>query len=112
MHNWYLTQATSEGRTTCLKETRVPKGARKDRYIHPQNDASLDAHSSPPSQITQGDPRPKGVDPTKLHRFPGTSEGYDIIWVIVDLYMTQITRLHGVPISIVSDRDGRFTSTF
>lgn len=58
----------------------------------------------------------------------------DVIWVIVDrlkklthfipvhtdystdklaeLYISKIVRLHGVPLSIVSDRDLRFTSQF
>ena len=31
---------------------------------------------------------------------------------LAELYVTQIVRLHGVPISIVSDRDPRFTSRF
>ena len=63
---------------------------------------------------------------------PRTQRQHEAIWVIVDrltksahflpvsnddpldklakLYMEEIVRLHGVPISIVSDRDPRFTS--
>ncbi|KAL5566874.1 hypothetical protein UlMin_030038 [Ulmus minor] len=65
---------------------------------------------------------------------PKTTNGYDAMWVIVDrltksthflpikitysleqladLYVKEIIRLHGVPISIISDRDSRFTSAF
>ena len=65
---------------------------------------------------------------------PQTQKGNDAIWVIVDrltksahflavhstysieklaqLYINEIVRLHGVPVSIVSDRDPRFTSQF
>ena len=65
---------------------------------------------------------------------PRTVSRQDAIWVIVDrfskvahfilismtcsmtklaaLYIKKIVRLHGVPISIVSDRDARFTSRF
>ena len=65
---------------------------------------------------------------------PHTPKGCDSKWVIVDrltkfahfisvrtifsieklaeLYVREIIRLHGVPISIVSDRDPRFTSVF
>jgi len=65
---------------------------------------------------------------------PRTFRGHDTIWVIVDrltksahflamnlrmsmaklaqLYIREIVRLHGVPSSIVSDRDPRFTSRF
>ncbi|KAJ9545162.1 hypothetical protein OSB04_024869 [Centaurea solstitialis] len=67
-------------------------------------------------------------------KLPRTPKGYDTIWVIVDrlskaahflpmketysmerlarLYIADIVRLHGTPVSIVSDRDARFTSTF
>ena len=65
---------------------------------------------------------------------PRTQRQHDTIWVIVDrltksahflpinvedsvekldkLYVDEIVRLHGVPVSIVSDRDPRFTSRF
>ena len=65
---------------------------------------------------------------------PQSQRGNNAIWVIVDrltklthflpirrthsleklteLYVNKIVRLHGVPVSIVSDRDPRFTSSF
>ena len=65
---------------------------------------------------------------------PRTRHGFDAIWVVVDpltktahflpvrstytperlakLYMSEIVRLHGVPLSVVSDRDPQFTSRF
>ena len=65
---------------------------------------------------------------------PRTLKGYNAVWVIVDRltksahflpirwgisleqlaerYMNEIVHLHGVPVSIVSDRDLRFTSRF
>ncbi|KAL0288844.1 UNVERIFIED_CONTAM: Retrovirus-related Pol polyprotein from transposon [Sesamum angustifolium] len=50
---------------------------------------------------------------------PRTFRKHDAIWVVVDrltksahLYVSEIVRLHGIPTSIVSDRDARFTSHF
>ncbi|KAI3753953.1 hypothetical protein L2E82_26018 [Cichorium intybus] len=65
---------------------------------------------------------------------PRTRKGHDSIWVIVDrlsksalflaikettpleklaqLYIDEVIRLHGAPLSIVSNRDTRFTSNF
>ncbi|KAL0539729.1 hypothetical protein IC582_023945 [Cucumis melo] len=65
---------------------------------------------------------------------PRTLRGFTVIWVVVDrltksahfvpgkstytaskwaqLYMSEIVRLHGVPVSLVSNRDARFTSKF
>ena len=65
---------------------------------------------------------------------PKTLKGYTVIWVVVDrltklahflpgkatytvdnwaqLYVKEIVRLHGVPVSIVLDRNPRFTSAF
>ncbi|KAI3824571.1 hypothetical protein L1987_06034 [Smallanthus sonchifolius] len=67
-------------------------------------------------------------------KLPRSSHGYDTIWVIVDrltksrhflpiredykmnklaqIYVKEIVSRHGVPISIISDRDSRFTSRF
>ena len=66
--------------------------------------------------------------------FPLTQRKHEAVWVIVDrltksahflpvrldysmdhlmeLYVSEIVRLHGIPLSIVSDRDPRFTSRF
>ena len=66
--------------------------------------------------------------------FPWTSRGHEAVWVIMDritklalflamqmtftledfgrLYIWEIVPLHGVPVSIVSDRDPRFTAHF
>ena len=69
-----------------------------------------------------------------MTHLPQTQQGHDAVWVIVDwlmksahflavwmtftlerfcrLFIQEIVRLHGVPISIVSDRDPRFTTHF
>ncbi|GJY03633.1 putative nucleotidyltransferase, ribonuclease H, partial [Tanacetum coccineum] len=69
-----------------------------------------------------------------ITKLPRTSSGYDSIWVIVDrltksahfipmnekykmerltrLYLKEIVCRHGVPVSIISDRDPRFASRF
>ncbi|GJZ69398.1 reverse transcriptase domain-containing protein [Tanacetum coccineum] len=69
-----------------------------------------------------------------ITKFPRSSSGHDAIWVIVDrltksthflairedysmeklarLYIDEIVARHGVPTSIISDRDGCFTSRF
>ena len=36
----------------------------------------------------------------------------DSLEKLAQLYVDEIVRLHGVPVSIVSDRDPRFTSRF
>ena len=69
-----------------------------------------------------------------VSHLPRTFKGYDAIWVVVDrltksahfipvsmtysleklaeLYVREVVRLHGIPSSIVSDRDPRFSSQF
>ncbi|GJU14728.1 putative reverse transcriptase domain-containing protein [Tanacetum coccineum] len=69
-----------------------------------------------------------------ITKLPKTPSGYDTIWVIVDrltksehflpmketdsierltrLYMKEVVTRHRIPVSIICDRDGRFTSNF
>ncbi|GJU64737.1 retrotransposon protein, putative, ty3-gypsy subclass [Tanacetum coccineum] len=69
-----------------------------------------------------------------ITKLPKSSQGFDTIWVIVDrltksahflpirendpldklarLYLNRIVARHGIPMSIICDRDGRFTSNF
>ncbi|GJX44455.1 reverse transcriptase domain-containing protein [Tanacetum coccineum] len=69
-----------------------------------------------------------------ITKHPKTTNGYDTVWVIVDrltksghflpmrendpmeklmrLYMKKVVTRYGVPVSIISDHDGRFTSLF
>ncbi|GJT84048.1 putative reverse transcriptase domain-containing protein [Tanacetum coccineum] len=76
----------------------------------------------------------EGITMDFVTKLPRTSSGHDTIWVIVDrltksahflpmredykmerlarLYLNEIVARHGVPISIISDRDSRFTSRF
>ncbi|GJX29383.1 putative reverse transcriptase domain-containing protein [Tanacetum coccineum] len=76
----------------------------------------------------------EGIDMDFVTKLPRTSSGHDTIWVIVDrltksahflpmredykmerlarLYFNEIVARHGVSISIISDRDSRFTSRF
>ncbi|GJY25662.1 putative reverse transcriptase domain-containing protein [Tanacetum coccineum] len=49
----------------------------------------------------------EGIAMDFVTKFPRTSSGHDTIWVIMD-WLTK----HGVLISIISDRDSRFTSRF
>ncbi|GKA42312.1 putative reverse transcriptase domain-containing protein [Tanacetum coccineum] len=76
----------------------------------------------------------EGIAMDFVTKLPRTSSGHDIIWVIVDrltksahflpmrednkmdrlakLYLSEIVARHGVPISIISDRDSCFTSSY
>ena len=48
---------------------------------------------------------------TKSAHFLSISLNYSMDW-LTELYVNEIIQLHGIPFSIVSDRDPRFTSRF
>ena len=48
---------------------------------------------------------------TKSAHFLPIKETYKLD-ILEDLYIREIVKLHGIPTSIVSDRDPRFTSRF
>ncbi|GJW32898.1 reverse transcriptase domain-containing protein [Tanacetum coccineum] len=76
----------------------------------------------------------EGIAMDFVTKLPRTSSGHDTIWVIMDrltksahflpmredykmerlarLYLNEIVARHGMPISIISDRNSRFTSSF
>ncbi|GKA04324.1 putative reverse transcriptase domain-containing protein, partial [Tanacetum coccineum] len=80
--------------------------------------------------------RPSGYNITMdfVTKLPKSSQGYDTIWVIVDrltksaiftpmretdpldklarLYLKEVVTRHGIPVSIICDRDPRFASNF
>ena len=69
-----------------------------------------------------------------VYGFPRTVRGHNVVWVIVDrltksahflgmkttdttetlsqIYIREIVRLHGVPLSIIWDRDSQFVARF
>ncbi|KAD3640313.1 hypothetical protein E3N88_29536 [Mikania micrantha] len=76
----------------------------------------------------------KQISMNFIPKLPKTASGYDIIWVIVDrftksshflliketnkldtltrIYLKEVVIGHGLPVSIISDRDNRFTEHF
>ncbi|XP_073317238.1 uncharacterized protein [Primulina huaijiensis] len=100
-----------------------------------RKDVLIEAHSAPYS-VHPGSTK-MYQDLRRIYWWPGlprTPKGYNSIWIIVDKltksahflpvkttftmnqyaegYVAEIVRLHGIPVSIVSDRDPRFTSEF
>nr|GEX15565.1 putative reverse transcriptase domain-containing protein [Tanacetum cinerariifolium] len=121
------------------KRIWLPKfGGLRDLFMHESHKSKYSIH--PGSDKMYQDlkqlywwPNMK-ADITTYVSLPRTPSGYDSIWVIVDrltksahflpvkttdsmekltqLYLKEIVFWHGVPISIISDRDSKFTSRF
>ncbi|GKF04303.1 putative reverse transcriptase domain-containing protein [Tanacetum coccineum] len=116
--------------------TKIMDEAHKTRYsVHP---GDVKAEHQRPSSLLQQPEIPEWkwekIAMDFVTKLPSLSSGHDAIWVIVDrltksahflairedysmeklarLYIDEIVVRHGVPTSIISDRDGRFTSRF
>ncbi|GKE59490.1 putative reverse transcriptase domain-containing protein, partial [Tanacetum coccineum] len=119
--------------------TLIMDEAHKSKYsVHPGADKMYYDLRDRPSGLLQQPEIPvwkwEGIAMDFVTKFPRTSSGHDTIWVIVDrltksahflpmcedykmdrlarLYLKEIVARHGMPISIISDRDSRFTSRF
>ncbi|GJY20587.1 putative reverse transcriptase domain-containing protein [Tanacetum coccineum] len=116
-------------------------GMKKDIVVYVSNCLTclkVKAEHQRPSGLLEQPEIPKwkleGIAIDFVTKFPRTSSGHDTIWVIMDrltksayflpmredykmdrlarLYLNKIVARHDVPISIISDRDSRFTSRF
>ncbi|GJZ43016.1 putative reverse transcriptase domain-containing protein, partial [Tanacetum coccineum] len=119
--------------------TLIMDEAHKSKYyVHPGADKMYYDLRDRPSGLLQQPKIPEwkweGIAMDFVTKLPRTSSGHDTIWVIMDrltksahflpmhkdykmerlasLYLNEIVARHGVPISIISDRDSRFTSRF
>nr|GFB12406.1 reverse transcriptase domain-containing protein [Tanacetum cinerariifolium] len=94
----------------------------------PRQNLNAQTEARKPKNIKEED---VGDFVTKL---PKSSQGYDTIWVVVDrltkstiftpiretnpmdklarIYLKEVVMRHGIPVSIISDRDPRFVSNF
>ncbi|GJW65664.1 putative reverse transcriptase domain-containing protein [Tanacetum coccineum] len=111
----------------------------KSKYsIHPGSEKMVKAEHQRPSGLLVQPEIPEwkwdNITMDFITKLPKSSQGFDTIWVIVDrltqsahflpirendpldklarLYLNRIVARHGIPVSIICDRDGRFTSNF
>ncbi|GJV18570.1 putative reverse transcriptase domain-containing protein [Tanacetum coccineum] len=45
-------------------------------------------------------------------KLPKSSQGYNTIWKLARMYLKEVVTRHGIPVSIICDRDPRFASHF
>ncbi|GJW89700.1 putative reverse transcriptase domain-containing protein [Tanacetum coccineum] len=123
-----------------LKTPGIMHESHKSKYsIHPGSEKMYqDAEHQRPSGLLVQPEIPEwkwdNITMDFITKLPRSSQGFDTIWVIVDrltksahflpirendpldklarLYLNRIVARHGIPASIICDRDGRFTSNF
>ncbi|GJW27295.1 reverse transcriptase domain-containing protein [Tanacetum coccineum] len=112
--------------------------AGEEERIRPPNQCGVKAEHQRPSGLLVQPEIPEwkwdNITMDFITKLPRSSQGFDTIWVIVDrltksahflpirendpldklarLYLNRIVARHGIPASIICDRDGRFTSNF
>nr|GFB80465.1 reverse transcriptase domain-containing protein [Tanacetum cinerariifolium] len=115
-----------------VKNSRDLEKVRKEK-LEPRTDGTLclSGRSWLPGY---GDLRTDNITMDFVTKLPKSSQGYDTIWVIVDrlpksaiftprretdpmdklvrIYLKEVVTRHGIPISIISDRDPKFVSNF
>ncbi|GJY48272.1 putative reverse transcriptase domain-containing protein [Tanacetum coccineum] len=125
----------------CYRDLRsvIIHESHKSKYsIHPGSEKMVKAEHQRPSGLLVQPEIPEwkwdNITMDFITNLPKSSQGFDTIWVIVDrltksahflpirendpsdklarLYLNRIVARHGIPVSIICDRDGRFTSNF
>nr|GEU87816.1 putative reverse transcriptase domain-containing protein [Tanacetum cinerariifolium] len=121
-----------------LRDLIMHESHKSKHSIHPSSDKIFKAEcQKPPGLLIQPEIpiwKWERIIMDLVTKLPKTSSGHDIIWVIVDrltksahfiptretdsmetlirFYIKEIVLRHGVPISIISDRDSHFTFRF
>ncbi|CAN6678205.1 unnamed protein product [Malus baccata var. baccata] len=122
----------------CSAYAMHPEGTKMYHTIRPFYNWSVKAKRKKPFRLMQPLPVPQwkweNITMDFVYKLPCTRNGYDRIWVIVDrltksvhfipvrekyplsqlaaLFISKIVKYHGIPSSIISDRDPRFTFKF
>ncbi|GJU10935.1 putative reverse transcriptase domain-containing protein [Tanacetum coccineum] len=121
-----------------LRSVIMHESYKSKNSIHPGSEKMVKAEHQRPSGLLVQPEIPEwkwdNITMDFITKLPKSSQGFDTIWVIVDrltksahflpirendpldklarLYLNRIVARHGIPASIICDRDGRFTSNF
>ncbi|GJY02614.1 putative reverse transcriptase domain-containing protein [Tanacetum coccineum] len=121
-----------------LRSVIMHESHKSNYSIHPGSEKMVKAEHQRPSGLLVQPAIPEwkwdNIMMDFITKLPKSSQGFDTIWVIVDLltksahflpikendllnklarlYLNRIVARHGIPVSIICDRDGRFTSNF
>ncbi|GJU80307.1 putative reverse transcriptase domain-containing protein [Tanacetum coccineum] len=120
-----------------IKNAKFPEAIREQK-LEPRADGNLHPEHQRPSGLLVQPKIPEwkwdNITMDFVTKLPKSSQGYDTIWVIVDrltksaiftpmketdpldklarMYLKEVVTRHGIPVSIICDRDPRFASNF